>query len=389
MPTTSKYLLVVILVGIATACGRVGFGSGSGYGNHEDKPLRPVEPLGFGERKLNAGLVDLPAGRWIKIHEQKPSDRVTFRRQPHAGSAFDNRRGRIILFGSDTHGKDWTNSPVFFDVSTLTWSRLYPDDDPNTYRVNSKGIPVAGVRGDHPWAMHTFGAVEYDPIGDTLIVSSYPAHLEPGRFTDALKGVWSQIRRHPTWKLDFATGRWHALGGRAEHFFAYATAYDSDRRVVVGYKKSGIFELDISSGNWKQVKHRGLLGWHNNAVYDSRQNAIIAFGSNEKSNDIVVYETQTKRHTKIRNQGERPPPDEHSPMAFHSALDQVVVLVDRIRPASTADSFYAQTETWLYDLDKNVWTQVKSATLPFGCGMNYNLEYDPLHDLLLLVTNAP
>jgi len=342
------------------------------------------------QRKLNPMLLKLPVGRWVKIHEQKPGDEVAFKRQAHAGSAFDTRRGQIIIFGSDTHGEDWSNSPLSFDVASLTWSRLYPDDDPGTYRVDSQGNPVAGVDGSHPWAMHTFGAVEYDPVGDALVVSSFPAHLEPGRFTDVLAGVWPRIGRHPTWILHLETGRWAPLRDRAVHFFPYATAYDHDRRVIIGYKSAGVFELDLRSSAWKQVAPKGLLGYHNNAVYDSRHKALVAFGSSENSNDVVVYEPATKRHFRMKTPGVRPPAAQHNPMAFHSGIAKTVVLVDRA-PGNTPtpDLSEMRAETWLYDLGKDEWTQARSATLPFGCGMNFNMEYDPVHNLLLLVANAP
>jgi hypothetical protein len=45
------------------------------------------------------------------------------------------------------------------------------------------------------------------------------------------------------------------------------------------------------------------------------------------------------------------------------------------------------TETWLYDLGKDEWEQVETATLDFGIYRNYNLEYDPFHNLLLFIPN--
>ena len=83
--------------------------------------------------------------------------------------------------------------------------------------------------------MHTMGAVTYHAALDALIVSSFPEHLTPGRFTDAMAHVWPSIRRHPTWLLDMGTGVWTPLAAEAEHFFPYATAYDPERQVVIGY----------------------------------------------------------------------------------------------------------------------------------------------------------
>jgi hypothetical protein len=143
-----------------------------------------------GPRKLNPRLVNIQPNRWLKLHEQKKSDAVVFRRQAHGGSCFDTKRGRLILFGSDTHGRSWVNSPVFFDPVACTWSRAYPDDKPDTYRVDASGIPVAGPSGEHPWTMHTFGGVLYDPARDEMVVVSHPGHMVPGRFTNRT-ATWS------------------------------------------------------------------------------------------------------------------------------------------------------------------------------------------------------
>lgn len=334
---------------------------------------------------VNPSLRALPSGQWVKIHEQSDRDRVQFKRQWHGGAAFDSRRGRIVLFGSDTHGEDWTNAPLFFDLGTLTWSRLYENDDPSTYRVNKIGIPVAGHDADHPWAMHTFGAVTYHEATDTLVVSSFPGHLEPGRFTDAMKHVWPAIQRHPTWLLDLSTGQWTALATSAENFFPYATAYDPHRAIVIGYKTAGVFELTSRILGWQKIISPGLFGYHNNAVFDTRHDALVVFGSHEDSNDIVVYEPARRLQRRMPTPGLRPPKSQHRPMAFHAVLGQTVVLFDRKEPSGAQE----WSETWLYDLGRDAWSQVESARLPFRLFMNYNLVYDSNHTLLLLVASAP
>ncbi|MCE9531741.1 MAG: hypothetical protein K8T89_11555 [Planctomycetes bacterium] len=80
--------------------------------------------------------------------------------------------------------------------------------------------------------------------------------------------------------------------------------------------------------------------------------------------------------------GERPPKDQHTPMEFHPDLGKTVVLVSRV------EGERKQTETWLYDLGADAWTQVKDAVLPFAHGMNYNMEFDPDHRVMLLVTGG-
>ncbi|MEE8334216.1 MAG: hypothetical protein V3R85_10235 [Alphaproteobacteria bacterium] len=336
---------------------------------------------------LNPRLLSLPTGIWTEIHQQKPNDKVRFRRQPHGGSAFDTRRGRLVLFGSDTHGKNWANSPLFFDLASLEWKRLYPNDHRGTYRVNDNGVPVAGRDGVHPWAMHSFGAVEYDPARDEIIVSSHPGHMVPGRFTNAVAGLWGLIRHHPTWILSLETGRWTPLPRKSVSFFPYATAFDTDRGVVIGYRNNGIYELGGKTRSWRRVKKKGLFGWHNNAVYDSRHKALVVFGTNRNSNAIVVYRPDTGEHQMMRTPRPRPPRDQHAPMAYHPIIDRTVVLVD-FKPSWLKQPYWT-THTWLYDLGKDAWTPAKSALLPFPAGMNYNMAYDPGHELLLLVANRP
>jgi hypothetical protein len=326
---------------------------------------------------------DLPREQWTRIHEQSETDEVRFRHQKHGGAAFDSRRNRIVLFGSDEHGEDWTNAPLFFDLASLSWSRLYPDDDPSSYRADGFGLPVAGPDGNHPWAMHTYGTVTYHEADDAIVVSIYPEHMQPGRFTNALAHVWPSVRRHPTWILDLASGSWKPLAGPAVHFFPYATAYDAERRMVMGYKADGVYELRPRPIGWTKVAAPGLFGYHNAAVFDTRHHALVVFGSNEDSNDIVIYEPATKRHQKVPTLGLRPPKAQSRPMAFHAGLGQTAVLID-----GGSDSA-GWAETWLYDLGHDAWTQVAAARIPFRLGMNYNMVYAPREALLLLVTDAP
>jgi len=55
--------------------------------------------------------VEMPTNRWLKLHLQNPGDQVRFNRQEYGGSCFDTKRGRLILFESNTHGKNWYICP--------------------------------------------------------------------------------------------------------------------------------------------------------------------------------------------------------------------------------------------------------------------------------------
>lgn len=337
-------------------------------------------------------LRNLPIGQWITLHQQTAQDDVFFFRQNHGGSAFDTKRGRIVLFGSDTHdygdimGRNWSNSVFFFDPAIGEWTESYPKDPVSTYTVSDAGLPVAGEHADHPWAMHTYAALAYDKKLDQVVVASYPAHEEPGRFTYLLQKIWPRVQRHPTWLYDPSANQWTALDAPAESFFQNTIAYDSDRSVIVGYKDTGVFELSGSPRAWHRIFDKGLLGPDNDMVYDSRHKTLVVFGSAPLTNDIAIYEPATGRHQIMPTPGVRPPKYRFAPMAFHSRLGKTVVLVERRGPQEQHDRG-GTTETWLYDLGTDAWQQIGTATLDYGISRNYNLQYDPDHDFLLLIPN--
>ena len=348
--------------------------------------VAPVLPALDAEK--SARTLELAPDTWTKVHEQKAGDAVRFLRQAHGGSCFDAKRGCVVLFGSNTHGKDWTNSPLLFDTLACAWTRLYPDDPRATYAVAEDGLPVCGEKGLHPWAMHTFGAVVYDASRDEMLVCCFDEHLAPGRFTEVMKELWPRIKRKPTWSFDLEKKEWRALPGSGVSCFPHCAAYDADRKLILAYKPDGIYELGGEGREWKRVADKGFFGWHTNCAYDAKQKALVVFGSNENSNDVAVYVPATKEHKKMPTPGERPPPDQHNPMEFHPGIGKTVVLVDRVEGDPQAKASRRTTETWLYDLGQDAWTQLKTASLPFACGMNYNLEYDPGRNVLWLVTGG-
>ena len=332
----------------------------------------------------------LPRGVWTPLHRMKAGDAVTFSLQKHSGSAFDTRRSRIFLFGSDTHGENWNNAPAVFDLESLSWQRLLEEDAPSSYQVNRSGLPVAGPKGAHPWAMHSFGAVDYHAAWDAIIVSSHPAHMEPGRFSGALAALWPQLERHPTWLFDLEQAEWSPLPRAQTSFFAYASTYDSDRGVMIGTGYHGVFELADRTETWRKTAEGTTIGYHNNAVYDTVHKALVMFGRNGLGNDVLVYRPKDADLVTMATPGLRPPRDEHVPMAFHPKLAESLAVVDRFPPGTSRQNrAKGRAETWAYDLEADRWRRISGAELPFALGMNYHLHYDPRRDLLLLVTSEP
>lgn len=351
------------------------------------KPLLGAAPTSGGR-----AFERLEPGRWTAIHTMDMATSMAFPYQSHAGGVYDSRRNRLVIFGSDTHGTDWTNAPYFFDLDTLTWQRPYFSDPASSYTVDVEGVPVAGPGGKRPWAMHTYGAVAYDPGADALILASHPAHLAPGRFTDALDGVWQDIRQHPTWIYRMSEGLWEPFVLDSISFFARAVVFDTHREVMIGVGR-GMNTFSLGDGRWwRPVIDQPPLQWGLNGVYDKHRRAVVAFGNHTWSNDVAVYKTGGDAYRIMPTPGRRPPPARYAPMAYHERLGKVVALAQRFPEDSSrtrVPDHRRRAETWLYDPAADSWEPVPEAELPFGWYMNYKMFYIPPADALILVAEPP
>ena len=278
---------------------------------------------------------------------------------------------RIVLFEPDTHGDDWTNSPLFFDVASLTWTRAYPDDPPSTYAVTAEGLPVAGVDGRHPWATHTFAAVTYDAANDRPDLSRAPRASGAGRFTVMRwPHLRPRIRRHPTWLFELGPERWQALDPPDVHFFAYATAYDSDRAVVIGHRPGRCLR---APGARSEIQcGAGRPGASQTGYHIERRLRRAPAAHRARRRQPALQRDRRLRSCRApglddadtRARARRQ--FEHPPMAFHERKGVTVVLVDRPADATPPiERRPGRTRTWLYDATTDAWSELPGADLPF------------------------
>lgn len=324
----------------------------------------------------------IPENRWLKIHQQSKTDKTSFARQRHSGSAWDSKRQRLIIFGSDTHGENWDNSIYTFNLENIAWRQEYSPTSIESYTVDRSGVPITKSKnGPRPWAMHTFDAINYLPHNDQLVVASYPNHLKPGRFGNWLETLWPKITRHPTWIYDFSKKSWHIVEGKAQQFFPYATAYNTKTNNIIGFRPNGIFEFNSNTATWAKVGKNSVHAYHTQAIYDAKNDTFLIFGGSQISNDIHTYKAGETKSVKKITVGETPPKTQHTPFAYHKKMAKAVALVDTTSKDTGA-------ETWVYDLNQNFWEQIETATFPYKVGMNYHMQYSPNYNLLVLFTNA-
>jgi hypothetical protein len=328
-------------------------------------------------------LRNLPGNRWVKYHEEKVDG---WRRQGHAGMAYDAKRGSLLIFGSDTHGEDWDNAVHEFKPREKRWDTHYPPAGPETYRVDDAGRPVAGTGAVLPWAMHTYDAIEYHPRLDALVVTTTTEHNPRG---SSVAGV----RQQPTWIYELATRKWRPFpnqGQPAPTFFGGSSAYDDRRQALIAYR-GAIWELDLVEGRWLRAAggHHQL---HHTMVFASPRGAAYVFGNYRRTTTIWSYRPGPvvgapgtwERH---EPGGDPCPPYGIVPVAYDPREDVFVLVVDDKDPASSGGARAESASTYLYDPAANTYTKLPHTGLP-PLGMNYMMVWDSHNQVALLVTGT-
>lgn len=330
--------------------------------------------------RLKGELPEIPPNKWVEIGVPYS---ITWHRQRHAGAAYDTYRKKYFVFGSDTHGENWDNSIHEFDPLILRWSEHYPPDRRRSYRVDEGGVPIAGDDGTHPWAMHVYGNLIYDPNQDALVVMSAPMHNPAAR---AVGG----IEKHPTWIYQLRTREWRALDtpdGSMPFGFGGASAYDSHRDVIVTYSKEGLWELGPEREHWLDTSSDVHHETHHSMVYDSVRHNLLVFGGQEEDCSVWVYspgpEGGEKGSWEKREPGGDPcAGDRHVPVAFDSHNRVALAIFDN--PVSEEQKGSETSSTFVYDPEGNTYHKLPAADLPL-VGMNYTMVYDPDNRMFYLM----
>jgi len=337
---------------------------------------------------LNVRLSYIKSNTWTKL-SQLPSS--SWRRQAHAGIAYDSKRGNILLFGSDTHNTNWDNEIHIFNPIKEQWTSHYKSSIKKNYQVDEQGYGVVqdGELEVRPWAMHTFGNIVYDPLLDALFVTAQPKH-------NPMNKKLAKITGHPMWRYDLETQSWHKLihaNPPAPELFAGATAYDAKRDVIMAYK-SGIWELGPDRQLWQQASTEKHHQIHYNMEYDSKHHRMVVFGDYKNTNVVWSYtpgeqvgsQGQWQQHLP---EGDIPPEDQHFPVAFDSDNSMFLLVPDNNKFEQVDGERVLfkgkSSSTFVFDLETNFYIKVPQADLP-ALDMNYMMVYDKIHKVFLLVT---
>ncbi|HMM46967.1 MAG TPA: hypothetical protein PKC12_03200 [Thiobacillaceae bacterium] len=341
------------------------------------------------EKRLNPRLLGLKAGTW---HLLTQPDRAGWRRQSHAGVAYDSKRGTLLLFGSNTHGLDWDNETHEFDPATARWETHYPRAPKESYRADAGGRAIAGTDRLLPWAMHTYDNVVYDPALDAVVVSALPEH-------NPIRKTLPDAKIHPTWIYDLKTRRWRIFENNGKpypKFFAAASAYDPDRDVIAAYKW-GMWEIGPERDEWRRASGQSHHEIHYTMDYDLKRKQFVVFGDYYNTSAIWTYtpgaragEAGSWKRTDTRDGA--CPAGQHFPVAYDAehgvfllVADNTVFSAEDERGRRRAAGRARSSSTFVYDPARGSCTRLPRADLA-PLGMNYMMVYDRFHKVFLLVT---
>ena len=113
----------------------------------------------------------MPTGEWVVVPTSGDAAPKVF----HGGACIAPDRNSVFFFGSDTHSpteleQGESNALWRLDLNRLKWRQDYQQDPKTSYRVLEDG--QCETDSGRPWAMHTFDAVEYDPVSRKVVVIS-------------------------------------------------------------------------------------------------------------------------------------------------------------------------------------------------------------------------
>ena len=344
-----------------------------------------------GRTALNPRLLELKPNVWTLL-SQPPH--ASWRRQAHAGIAYDSKRGTLLVFGSNTHGLDWDNAVREFDPVTERWEIHYAPAPKTSYRADSAGRAIAGTDRLLPWAMHTYDNIAYDPRLDAVVVSARPEH-------NPIRKELPEAKIHPTWIYDLKTRQWRIFENNGKpypKFFAAASAYDPDRDVIAAYKW-GMWEIGPGRDEWKKASGDGHHEMHYTMDYDAKHKKFVVFGDYYNTNAVWAYAPGARAGDRGKWEKKTPqdascPPGQHFPIAYDSehgvfllVADNTVYAEEDTRGRRKKAAAARSSSSFVYDLGSNRCTRLPAADLQ-PLGMNYMMVYDRRHKAFLLVTGS-
>jgi hypothetical protein len=359
----------------------------------EGRPGNPppdlgVPAAGWSTRKPHADVLKMADNSWLTLPTKYQPEKTTsfgksqfgvdYNKLGHPKTevclVYDEERNVTIWFGGCSAG--YTNQNLLLSVSDATWYQAQPE---HVDLTRDNGPPKFAK--DRPHGQCSYGAC-YDPdsklyIKGMGICSGWPYDIKTWAY-DAGKNHWQEL------------AGWDTAGtGRAG---CYKLVYDRDKKLVLLFgglpmENNATWTFDVAKRQWSKVKvegpaPRGRIYPH--MVYDEKHKKTVLFGGaggkwqdRTHLNDTWVFDSATNTWTEMKPTT-NPSPRDRGAMAYDSA-NGVCVLV-----GGKQGSERNFEDTWVYDLGKNEWREMKPERQPPHAGL-YQAAYDRINNVTVYV----
>lgn len=205
---------------------------GTGSGVAEAKtPLRQ----GGEVRKLIANWT----GKGFELLSIAPQESVSapdtsvYRKSAHAGTAWDEARQTMWIFGAETHVTNMDNAVYGWRASDGKFVKHYDADPVSGYRMDANGVYWSSAAKNRPWAMHTYRRMRMVPGTDEFEVmydADDHAMMDPPTFENPAQTDADRVP--PVWYYNVVTGAWRAKTFAesakmvSSMYYPYPLAYD-------------------------------------------------------------------------------------------------------------------------------------------------------------------
>jgi hypothetical protein len=158
----------------------------------------------------------------------------------YSGAVFDTSRNKLLVWGGG-HADYGGNEIYAFDLTTLTWSRLWgPSSTDDMYTSGTYNSYPAGDTNGDPSARHTRDTLVYLPVQDAIYACGGSNWRQSYNLTP-----WY------TWHFDLSTFLWYhradlTLSGNQ----LYMSAYDPTTAYVFARSTAGIYKYNPATYEW-------------------------------------------------------------------------------------------------------------------------------------------
>ena len=196
-------------------------------------------------------------------------DNSVYRKSAHAGTAWDEARQTMWIFGAETHVTNMDNAVYGWRASDGKFVKHYDADPVSGYRMDANGVYWSSAEKIRPWAMHTYRRMRMVPGTDEFEVmydADDHALMEPKVFEDPSQTTANRVP--PVWYYNVVTGTWRAstFGDSAKMtgspYYAFPLAHDpvhgwfsGDGAFWASLSNNGTYRLTNVSGKSNGQQH--------------------------------------------------------------------------------------------------------------------------------------